>query len=239
MTWLEVVSAESSGGWHSACCATAAAAVLLAPAAAASPESDAERCDQPGLAGRRRRRLAGGRQGRRRLPGRRRLRPELQRRQDLLHPGHRRPPDATARSWTSTRRSAARPTATSAFPPSTRCAGLVGPDSRNTTFSASDKPGHLLDAGHRRVGGARCDQRRLGQARRLRRAPSACPPATRPTTATSSRQKFTGGRVSYDTRHQDVHHRRRPTWPTNSPALEVPYDATTAINAGVAGSGRA
>ena len=53
------------------------------------------------------------------------------------------------------------------FPTIDEGPGRIGPDSRNTTFSAGGQAGDLLDAGHRRQGGARRHQRRLGQARRL------------------------------------------------------------------------
>ena len=142
------------------------------------------RRDHRGVGRQRRRHRPAGPQGRRRLSGRRGLRPELRGRQDLLHPGHRRPHHAgrdpgEVRVARRTRRQ--RPGLSHH-----RRGRRAAPDSRNTTFSAADKPGHLLDAGHRRAGRAWADQRRVGQARRLGGTCSACRPRTRSTAVTSS-----------------------------------------------------
>ena len=55
--------------------------------------------------------------------------------------------------------------------------------------------------------------------------------ATRRTTATSSPRSSPAAQVSYDTRHQGVHHRCRPTWPASSPVSRCPSMRRSAINA--------
>ena len=103
------------------------------------------------------------------------------------------------------------------------------PDSRNTTFSAADKPGDLLDARHRCARGARRDQRGVGQARRLGGG-LGVPTEDEVYNGDVVTQNFTGGQLSWN--------RRTKAFTTTPPeladqlaGLEVPGDATTAINA--------
>ena len=116
--------------------------------------------------------------------------------------------------------------------------GQVSPASRNTTFSAGRQPGHLLDSGHRRLGGARRDQRGVGPSSAARRVSSAFPSPTRPTTATSCRRTSPAGRSPSTV--------GRKSFTTEPPDLAgqlgdvtIPGDVTSAINAAYRAAGGA
>ena len=199
----------------------------MSPAAVASPESDAGAAIDQNLAGRGRSGLGGGRQGRRRLPGRRRVRPELRQRQDLLHP-------ATGAHLIYgeilNRYQALGGPADSdlGFPTIDEAAGLVGPDSRVSTFSGSDKPVIFWtpDTGAWVVRGAinAAWDKLGGSAGTL-----GVPIEDETYNGNVISQKFSGGELSYDSSTKTFSS-VPPDLASNLTGVDVPTDATAAIN---------
>ena len=119
------------------------------------------RRDHRGVGRQRRRRRPTGPQGRRRLSGRRGLRRRTSPAARCSSPRRPARTSCRARSWRSTSRSAVRPTATWASPPSTRDpAGQPGQPQHH--LQRGRQAGDLLDAGHRRAGGPRRRSTRRG-----------------------------------------------------------------------------
>ena len=84
------------------------------------------------------------------------------------------------------------------------------------------QPGHLLDAGHRRAGGARRDQRGVGQARRFGGRRSGCPTEDETYRRRRRRRRSSPAASCRGTARPRRSPRRRPSWPISSPASQVP-----------------
>lgn len=114
------------------------------------------------------------------------------------------------------------------FPTIDEVAGLVGPDSRVSTFSASDKPAIFWtpDTGAWVVRGAiNAAWDKLGGSAGTMGVPT----ADESYDGSSISQKFTGGQISYDTSAKTFT-TVPPELANNLAGVEVPTDATTAIN---------